>query len=91
MSGGTFQFVEDYEPALTRADIVAARGPDLRPVPKPAPVKRTGKPDGHGTRYRWTKGCRCSWCHAASLEHNRKTHEGKKHRKEEQRLKEAKQ
>ena len=88
MSGGTFQFVEDYEPALTRADIVAARGPDLRPVPKPAPVKRTGKPDGHGTRYRWTKGCRCSWCHAASLEHNRKTHEGKKHRKEEQRLKE---
>ena len=88
MSGGTFQFVEDYEPALTRADIVAARGPDLRPVPKPAPVKRTGKPDGHGTRYRWTKGCRCSWCHAASLEHNRKTHEGKKHRKEAQRLKE---
>ena len=88
MSGGTFQFVEDYEPALTRADIVAARGPDLRPVPKPEPVKRTGKPDGHGTRYRWTKGCRCSWCHAASLEHNRKTHEGKKHRKEAQRLKE---
>ena len=88
MSGGTFQFVEDYEPALTRADIVAARGPDLRPVPKPAPVKRTGKPVRHGTRYRWTKGCRCSWCHAASLEHNRKTHEGKKHRKEAQRLKE---
>jgi hypothetical protein len=91
VSGGTFQFVEDYEPALTRADIVAARGPDLRPVPKPAPVKRTGKPVRHGTRYRWTKGCRCSWCHAASLEHNRKTHEGQKHRKEEQRLKEAKQ
>ena len=88
MSGGTFQFVEDYEPALTRADIVAARGPDLRPVPKPAPVKRTGKPGGHGTRYRWTKGCRCSWCHAASLEHNRKTHEGQKRRKEAQRLKE---
>jgi len=84
VSGGTFQFVEDYEPALTRADIVAARGPDLRPVPKPAPVKRTGKPDGHGTRYRWTKGCRCSWCYAASLEHNVRQAEAK-------RLKEAKQ
>ena len=84
MSGGTFQFVEDYEPALTRADIVAARGPDLRPVPTPEPVKRTGKPGGHGTRYRWTKGCRCSWCYAASLEHNVRQAEAK-------RLKEAKQ
>ena len=84
MSGTYRNPLDDFEPALTRADIVAARGPDLRPVPKPEPVKRTGKPNGHGTRYRWTKGCRCSWCHAASLEHNVRQAEAK-------RLKEAKQ
>ena len=84
MTGTYRNPLDDYEPALTRADIVAARGPELRPVPKPEPVKRTGKPDGHGTRYRWTKGCRCSWCYAASLEHNVRQAEAK-------RLKEAKQ
>ena len=78
MSGTYRNYLEDYEPALTRADIVAARGPALRPVPKPEPVKRTGKPNGHGTRYRWTNGCRCSWCYAASLEHNVRQAEAKR-------------
>lgn len=55
--------LEAVEEALTRADLIAIRGPDLKPVLPPDPVKRTVPPSGHGTRYRWLKGCRCRHCH----------------------------
>ena len=53
------------EPALTRGDLERIRGKDLRPVLPPEPKRRTTAPKGHGNRYRWLKGCRCSWCRAA--------------------------
>ena len=67
-----YRSADEFEPALTRAELVAIRGPDLRPVPKPDNVKRLSGPDGHGTRYRWLKGCRCRWCHRAAIEYNQK-------------------
>jgi hypothetical protein len=75
-----YRSAHEFEPALTRADLVAIRGPDLRPLPQPDKVKRPGGPDGHGTRYRWLKGCRCRWCHQASTEYKQKQSDAKRRR-----------
>jgi hypothetical protein len=66
----TYRTIGDDDEALTRADIIAVRGPDMRPLPEPPKVKPARRPDRHGTRYAWTKGCRCSLCHAASKAYN---------------------
>jgi len=65
-----YRAIGDDDQALTRADIVAIRGPDMRPLPDPPKVKPARRAGNHGTRYAWTKGCRCPLCYQASKAYN---------------------
>ena len=79
-----YRALDEVEPALTREDLVRIRGPELRPVPKPEPTKRSGAPRGHGSHYAWARGCRCAWCVTATKEYRVRQLEAR-------RLREAKQ
>ena len=70
--------LEDIELALTRADLIRIRGPELRPVLPPDPVKRTGPPRGHGSHYAWARGCRCAWCVTATKAYRARQTEAKR-------------